>query len=195
MSFDKIISIPGMSGLYQMLAQMRNGGFVVESLTDKRRVPVSSMQRIIMLKDISVYTMEKDIPLREVFLKMKDNDSAAAAITEKTEPAELKSTLKKVLPEFDEERVHISDIRKMFLWYNLLKEQVDFSEVPESENKEATAEATAEAPVVTPEVTEEPAKKPARKKKAVSTEETVAESTDAPVKKPRARKTATKSEE
>ena len=63
MSFEKIISIPGMSGLFKMVAQMRNGGFVVESLIDGRRQPVSSMQRITMLKDIAVFTMEDDMPL------------------------------------------------------------------------------------------------------------------------------------
>ena len=55
MSFEKIISIPGMSGLYRIVAQMRNGGFIVEGLNDNKRVPVSAMQRIIMLKDIAVY--------------------------------------------------------------------------------------------------------------------------------------------
>lgn len=193
MSFDKIISIPGMSGLYQMLAQMRNGGFVVESLSDQRRVPVSAMQRIIMLKDISVYTQDKDIPLREVFLKMKAEDAVASAVSNKAEPEELKATLKKVLPEFDEERVHASDIRKMFMWYNLLKDQVDFTEETPAEETESAEPAAATVTAET-DAAEAP-KKTARKKKATAETEPTAENAEPAVKKPRTRKTAAKSEE
>ncbi len=174
MSFDKIISIPGMPGLFKMVAQMRNGGFVVEGMSDGKRLPVSAMQRIIMLKDISVYTMEDDMPLEEVFLKMKNNDTVASSISAKADPAELKSTLKKVLPEFDEERVHVSDIRKMFSWYGLLKDSVSFekTEVEEAEvilDEAPTKKAKVKAEIpeaITLETDESSTKKVARKKKA-----------------------------
>lgn len=191
MSFEKIISIPGMSGLYKMLAQMRNGGFVVESLADGRRVPVSATQRIIMLNDISVYTTESDIPLREVFLKMKENEKVAAGVEPKADPDKLKDTLKVILPDFDEERVHASDIRKMFVWFNVLNGQADFTEMmtvtPEEEESETETPASEEVSVAPP------AKKTARKKaepKAEKVEEATTE--EAPVKKPRAKKTAAK---
>jgi hypothetical protein len=130
MSFEKIISVPGMPGLYKMVAQMRNGGFIVEGLSDNKRMPVSSTQRIVMLKDVAIYTYEEDMPLYDAFKKMKEDDASSSSITTKSEPADLKAVLKKVLPEYDEERVHISDIRKIFSWYNLLKELVG---TPESE--------------------------------------------------------------
>jgi hypothetical protein len=148
MSLAKIISIPGMSGLYKMVAQMRNGGFVVESLQDKKRFPVSSTQRIVMLEDISVYTMEEDMPLKEVFLKMKEQDEVCAKMNAKSDPAELKSTLKKVVPEFDEERVHASDIKKMFAWYGLLREIIGTEpeeEEEQSKGKEVKAKAETKA--------------------------------------------------
>jgi hypothetical protein len=148
MSLSKIISIPGMSGLFKMVAQMRNGGFVVESLSDSKRFPVSSTQRIIMLEDISVYTMEDDMPLKEVFKRMKEQDALCSSQTARTGPEELKSTLKKVIPEFDEERVHASDIKKMFVWYNLLKDIIgteeEEAEKQDSEPAEMKAEETAE---------------------------------------------------
>ena len=188
MSFEKIISIPGMSGLYKMIAQMRNGGFVVEALADGRRLPVSSMQRIIMLKDIAVYTVEDDMPLYTVFKKMKENDQLAMSVDPKADPAELKATLKKILPEFDEERVYATDIRKMFTWYKMVKDIVgspeaekammaEFEGISEdaSELKETVAETT-------PAAEEAPKKKTTRKKK----EEVVAEGeapADAPKKK------------
>ena len=196
MSFDKIISIPGMPGLFKMVAQMRNGGFVVEGMSDGKRLPVSAMQRIIMLKDISVYTMEDDMPLEEVFLKMKNNDAVASSVSTKADPAELKSTLKKVLPEFDEERVHVSDIRKMFSWYSLLKDNVSFekAEVEEAEviideAPKKKAKAKAEIPeATTVDVEEASVKKVARKKKADTPVDTGAD--DAPKA---AKKTARKS--
>lgn len=181
MSFEKIISIPGMSGLFKMVAQMRNGGFVVESLQDGRRQPVSSVQRITMLKDIAVFTTDEDMPLYEVFKKMKEQDAIASKVPTKADPAELKASLKKILPDFDDERVHASDIRKMFLWYNLVKEVVGTEESDAAMKAEIdgeSSEANANAEVVM--AVEEPVKKKAVKKK----EEVVSESdTPAPKKK------------
>lgn len=168
MSFDKIISVPGLSGLFKMVAQMRNGGFIVESMADGKRIPVSSMQRIVMLKDIAVYTNEEDMPLYDVFKKMKEHDALALSVSSKAEPADLKLSLKKIMPEFDEERVHASDIRKMFIWYKLVKDIVGTKESEDAMKLEAgempANEATAQEPAV--EVVDaEPAKKKAVKKK------------------------------
>mgnify|MGYP000317085578 CR=1 FL=1 len=202
MSFEKIISIPGMSGLFKMVAQMRNGGFVVEALADGRRLPVSSMQRIIMLKDIAVYTVEDDMPLYTVFKKMKDQDQLAMSVDPKADPADLKAVLKKILPEFDEERVYASDIRKMFTWYKLVKDIVGSPEAEkamkaefEGVSAEAAAAAAAEAEeagaVSTPAAEEAPKKKATRKKK----EEVVAEGeTPAEAPKKKTTRKSTKSE-
>ncbi|MBL7924510.1 MAG: DUF5606 domain-containing protein [Bacteroidia bacterium] len=185
MSFEKIISIPGLSGLFKMVAQMRNGGFVVESLTDGRRMPVSAMQRIIMLKDIAVYTMEDDMPLYDVFKKMKEQDGLATGVSPKAEPADLKATLKKILPEFDEERVHASDIRKMFIWYKQVKEIVGSPEAEAAMKAENEGEVLA-APV-TAEETEaaEPVKKKAPRKKKEEVVNEADASAEEPKKKPR----------
>jgi hypothetical protein len=140
MSFEKIISIPGMPGLYKMVAQMRNGGFVVEGLNDSKRIPVSATQRITLLKDISVYTIEGDVLLVEVFKNMQANDASASKLNAKSDPSELKAGLKLVLPDFDQERVHVSDIKKMFVWYNLLKATTEFKiEEPVEGNADADA--------------------------------------------------------
>ena len=198
MSFEKIISIPGLSGLFKMVAQMRNGGFVVEALADGRRMPVSSMQRIIMLKDIAVYTVEDDMPLYYVFKKMKEQDAVASAVSSKAEPADLKATLKKILPEFDEERVHASDIRKMFIWYKLVKDIVGSPEAEKAMQAELEgvgepAESTPEAAegVEVPPVTEEPVKKKTTRKKK---EEPAAEGAAEEAPKKKTTKKAAKSE-
>jgi len=187
MSFEKIISIPGMSGLYKMVAQMRNGGFVVESLVDGRRLPVSSMQRITMLKDIAVYTVDEDMPLYELFKKMKDQDAVASSVPHKAEPAVLKATLKKILPDFDEERVHTSDIRKMFSWYAFVKEIVGTEESDAAMKAEIDGEIESPEPVTAEVIVEEPLKKKAvKKKKEVVADESATE----PTPKKKAAKTA-----
>ena len=163
MSFEKIISIPGQSGLYKMVAQMRNGGFVVESLADARRMPVSSVQRIVMLKDIAVFTTGDDVPLYQVFKKMKEDDAFSSSVSPKAEPAELKSALKKLMPEFDEERVHVSDIRKMFSWYRLVREIVGSPESEKAMNENQEESIVEEASVEEASVEEVPTAKPATK--------------------------------
>ena len=185
MSFEKIISIPGMSGLFKMVAQMRNGGFVVESLLDGRRLPVSSVQRITMLKDIAVFTTDEDIPLYDVFKKMKEQDAIASKVPAKADPSELKASLKKILPDFDDDRVHASDIRKMFLWYNLVKEVVGTEESDAAMKAEIDGETSeANANIEEEVVVEEPAKKKVVKKKEVVGE------VEAPAPKKKAAKTA-----
>ena len=185
MSLEKIVSIPGKSGLFKMVAQMRNGGYVIESLADQKRFPVDAMHRVVMLKDITVYTVEGDMPLKEVFLKMKDHDADASKISSKSDGAELKTTFKKIVPNFDEERVHTSDIRKMISWYTLLKDIVDFNE--EEVKEEVTADAVESTPVESEkEVAKPKAKTPKAKK--VDTEKTAVEKPAA--KKKAAKKTA-----
>jgi hypothetical protein len=175
MSLEKIISIPGISGLFKMVAQMRNGGFIVESLADQKRQPVSSTQRIVMLEDISVYTMEGDMPLNDVFLKMKSNEDVTSSVNNQSDPSQLKQALKKIIPEFDEERVHASDIKKMFSWFSLLKDIIT-----EEPAKDTSKEASNDAETITEATEEKPKKRAAKAKK---TEEGAEE----PVKKPRAK--------
>ncbi len=187
MSFEKIISIPGMSGLFKMVAQMRNGGFVVESLLDGRRQPVSSTQRITMLKDIAVFTTDEDIPLYDVFKKMKEQDAIASKVPAKADTSELKASLKKILPDFDDERVHASDIRKMFLWYNLVKEDVGTEDSDAAMKTEIDGEASEVNANINEEVAvEEPVKKKAVKKK----KDDVTDEEEAPAPKKKAAKTA-----
>jgi hypothetical protein len=211
MGFEKIISIPGMAGLFKMVAQMRNGGFVVEGLTDNKRIPVSAMQRIVMLKDVAVYTKEEDVPLYEVFKKMKEHDDLSSSITSKADGAELKASLKKVFPEFDEDRVHVSDIRKMFSWYVMLKDMIGTLEteaimnpapveevVSETSKEEGEKEASkskskeklkVEETITADSIEETSKKKVVRKKKSEDAEASSEDAPAAPKKKVAAKKT------
>lgn len=136
MSLKGIIAVTGMPGLYKVLTQTKTG-FIVESLTDQKRQPVSATQRVSMLEEISVYTTTGDMPLKEVLLKMKDYSATNEVTDAKAEPGVLKEFMGKVIPEFDSERVYPSDIRKMILWFHLVK---DFLEKEEEAGEEAPQE-------------------------------------------------------
>src|SRR4051812_46485398 len=107
MQLKDIISISGMSGLYKIVAQSKTG-FIVESLSDGRRRPVASTQRISTLGDISIFTTKEEMPLREVFLKIKQTDGDKPAVDAKAGNEELKKYFKNIVPDFDEQRVYPS---------------------------------------------------------------------------------------
>ena len=116
-----ILSIAGKPGLYKLISQGKNM-LIVESLTDKKRLPAYGNEKIISLGDISMYTDDDDVPLREVLLAMKtkENGQAVALDIKKASSEELNAYLAVVLPEYDRDRVHTSDIKKLISWYNIL---------------------------------------------------------------------------
>jgi len=121
MDLSKIISIPGTSGLYKVIAQSKNG-FIVESLSDKKRMPIQSSYKISVLDNISIYTNNGDtIPLGDLMKKIYDKQAGKPALDAKSSDDELKKFFESVLPEYDKDKVHASDIRKAVLWYNLLQ--------------------------------------------------------------------------
>jgi hypothetical protein len=122
MDLSGIISIAGMSGLYKVIAQTKNG-LIVESLIDKKRVPAYSTHRVSALEDVSIYSTGDDVPLKEVFQKIYDKEKGGKAIDHKAADAELKKYFKAAFAEYDEERVYVSDIKKVINWYNTLQKE------------------------------------------------------------------------
>ncbi|HRH66211.1 MAG TPA: DUF5606 domain-containing protein [Bacteroidia bacterium] len=131
MELKDIISVPGMSGLYKVVANNKNG-FIVESLADSKRTLINSNQRIMTLVDIAVYTTEEEMPLREIYKKIQQTDGQKLGVDVKADVAKLRDYFKKIVPNFDEERVYSSDIKKMLTWYELLKDKIDFSKEEET---------------------------------------------------------------
>ena len=119
MNLAGIISISGKPGLSKIVSQTRTG-LIVESLLDGKRTPVHGAERVSSLEDISIYTYEEDILLKDVFSKMFKAANGGAVLSHKSSAAELSTYLKEVLPTYDEERVYASDIKKLVQWYNLL---------------------------------------------------------------------------
>lgn len=109
-----------MPGLYKVVAQSKNG-LIVESLIDKKRIPAYSHYKISALEDISIFTTGEDMPLSEVFQKISDKENGGPAADHKGNDNELRTYFGGVIPEYDQERVYGSDIRKVINWYNLLQ--------------------------------------------------------------------------
>ncbi len=130
MALDKILSIAGKPGLYKLLTQTRTG-FVGESLLDGKRVTVGLRNNVSVLSEIAIYTLEEEIPLREVFQKIKEKENGKkTVINHKAEKIQLEEYFFEVLPNYDEDRVYASDIKKIIQWYNLLLDNkiTDFSD-------------------------------------------------------------------
>jgi len=121
MSLDSILSITGKPGLYKLKTKARSG-FVVESLIDNKTSIVGMSHNVSVLKDISIYTYEAEISLKEVFGKIAAKEDKGAAISHKASKDELSNYFNEVLPEYDEDRVYASDIKKVVQWYNILQE-------------------------------------------------------------------------
>jgi len=121
MSLDKTIAIAGKPGLYKLVAQTR-AGFVAESLIDKKRLSVSIQQNVSVLSEIAIYTLTEEIPLKEVFIKIKEKENGEpTSVGAKESKDKLEEYFFNILPDYDEDRVYISDIKKVIQWYNLLQ--------------------------------------------------------------------------
>ncbi len=135
MSLDKILSIGGKPGLFKLLTQTRSD-FVAESLLDGKKITVNFKSNVSVLSEIAIYTLQEEVPLREVFLKIQEKENGKkTSVNHKDDKLKLEEYFFEILPNYDEDRVYASDIKKVIQWYNILQEQglTDFS--PKEEAK------------------------------------------------------------
>jgi hypothetical protein len=122
MKLDKIIAIGGKPGLFKLLTQTKSG-FVAESLTDGKRLTVNLRNQVSVLSEISVFTLEEEKPLPEVFeLLLQKENGSTSSISHKADKLALEEYFFEILPNYDEDRVYPSDIKKIIRWYNILVE-------------------------------------------------------------------------
>lgn len=133
-----ILSVSGKPGLYRLVSNGKNL-VIVESLQDNKKMPIHARDKVVSLGDISIYTQEDEVPLRDVLKSIKTKEDGAKASTlPSAKPEDLKKYLETVLPTFDKERVYPADIKKMLTWYNLLIDaNVNFEEEPKEEEAQA----------------------------------------------------------
>jgi hypothetical protein len=120
MNLTKVLAISGKPGLYHLETQTRSG-FLATSLADGKRISVGIRNNVSLLSEIAIYTLEKEVPLTEVFTNMKSfEEGKEARISPKSDGATLEEYFSQVLPNYDRDRVYASDIKKIIQWYNLL---------------------------------------------------------------------------
>jgi len=132
MDLSEILSITGKPGLYKMIAKSKNG-LIVESLIDGKRISAFSHEKISSLEEISIFTETEDIPIKDVLKKIFEKTEGKETIDSKSPNSKLKDFFEDIVPDYDKDRVYVSDIKKVLKWYNLLlqKELLDFTEVDE----------------------------------------------------------------
>lgn len=122
MDLKNILAIGGKPGLFKILSQTRSG-WVVQSLIDGKRAPIFSHDKVSSLEEISIYTDFDETPLKQVFANIFKHSNGEKTISHKSSAADLRSFFLEVLPDYDEDRVYTSDIKKVVSWYNLLVEK------------------------------------------------------------------------
>jgi hypothetical protein len=146
MVLKDILAISGEPGLYKFVAQGKNA-IIVEHVETGKRSSAFSSAKVSSLEDISVFTENEDLPLGKVFDRISEKESGGPAIDARSDSEKLKEYFGEVIPEYSRERVYLSDIKKIILWYNLLQQKnMLVSEEPEKEKLKEEKPAEAENP-------------------------------------------------
>jgi hypothetical protein len=140
MNVDKILAISGKPGLFELKIQTRSG-FVAESMIDGKRITVSMRSNVSLLSEISMYTHTQEKPLVEILRAIAIKENEGPAISHKEDNAKLLAYFKQIVPDYDEERVYPSDIKKVLNWYNMLQAKgLVYIDEPKIENAESVKE-------------------------------------------------------
>ena len=136
MDLSKILFIAGKSGLFKLINQTKNGA-IVEDIINHRRFPVFSFNKISVLENISMYTEDSDISVAKVFQTIYKKENGGKCIDSNAPEQEIRNYMEEILPSYDQQRVHFSDMKKLFLWYNALNDlqMIDLEE-EKDENEE-----------------------------------------------------------
>ncbi len=114
-----ILAISGQPGLYSFVARSSNG-VIVESLADHKRMNATGTAKVSSMAEIAIYTYSEDLPINKVFENLFAHTNGQSAISHKSDPEQIKALFGEVVPEYDRERVHLSDMKKVVMWYNAL---------------------------------------------------------------------------
>lgn len=155
MNLDKILAITGKPGLYTLKMQTRTG-FVAESLLDGKKITVGLRSNVSLLSEVSMYTTDKEKPLTEVMQNIAEKENYGPAPTFKEDKQQLANYFLEVLPDYDQDRVYASDIKKVINWYNLLQSKglvsaEEPSETAKNEESKVTT-LTDSKPIKTPKL-------------------------------------------
>jgi hypothetical protein len=186
MQYREIVAVTGLGGLFQLIASKQDGA-IVRSLEDKSTRFVSSrVHNFTPLESIEVFTTGENVNLAEVFKAMQEQEATFPLVDTKADNNTIKAYFKNVYPEFDEERVYVSDMKKMVKWFVVLKanDLLKFEEILAGEEEEVE-EAAAEAPKAKKAAATEVAEEEKPKKAKAAKKETKEEEADGAEKAPK----------
>jgi hypothetical protein len=145
MTLEKIATVSGKGGLFKVVAPTKSG-VILESMDESRtKLIATTNHRLSLLNEISIYTTTKEgtVPLEDVLRKINNDYADDLGVDANSDASELKAFLKSILPEYDEERVYVSDIKKLVKWYEVIRKFAPefFTEPKEEKSEKATAPA------------------------------------------------------
>ena len=156
MKLKDILSISGKSGLYKFVSQGRNS-IIVEAIEDGKRMAIPASAKVSALEDIAIFTKTEEVSLADCFKKIFEKENGKQTIDHKSTPEELKVFMETILPDYDIDRVYVSDMKKLVMWYNIL---IDHNLLKPDEEEEAEKEKG--------EHTDSKEKAPAKEKKSTA---------------------------
>lgn len=158
MEYRQIVAITGLGGLYQLIGT-KNDGAIVKSLIDKNVKFISArVHHLTPLESIEIYTTDENVRLHQVFELIQQNDEPIQTLNSKKDDQAAKAYFKSILPNYDADRVYISDIKKVLKWYAILKENellnFDYLNQPEEDLENNTQETISSDPEIKEKETE-----------------------------------------
>ena len=133
MELEGIINVSGKPGLFKVISKSNNT-VIIESLTDKKRTAIYSHNQANLLNEIGIYTYNDTVPISDIFIKIAEKTSCGPSINHKSSKDDLINFFREILPEYDEDRVYISDIKKVIQWYNIMQ-SVDLIKIQKNKNE------------------------------------------------------------
>ena len=133
MELEGIINVSGKPGLFKVISKSNNT-VIIESLTDKKRTAIYSHNQANLLNEIGIYTYNETVPISDIFTKIAEKTSCGPSINHKSSKNDLINFFREILPEYDEDRVYISDIKKVIQWYNIMQ-SVDLIKIQKNKNE------------------------------------------------------------
>ena len=133
MELEGIINVSGKPGLFKVISKSNNT-VIIESLTDKKRTAIYSHNQANLLNEIGIYTYNDTVPISDIFTKIAEKTSCGPSINHKSSKDDLINFFREILPEYDEDRVYISDIKKVIQWYNIMQ-SVNLIKIQKNKNE------------------------------------------------------------
>ena len=140
MKLEGIINVSGKPGLFKIISRSNNT-VIIESLTDQKRTAIYSHNQANLLDEIGIYTYNDTVPISNIFTEIAKKTSCGPSINHKSSKDELMNYFRDILPEYDEDRVYISDIKKVIQWYNIMQ-SVNLIKISKKKTKKETKKET-----------------------------------------------------